>query len=962
MINEEKWLEYWEKNKIFEKSISQRKKGKFYSFYDGPPFATGLPHYGHILGSVIKDVVPRYFAMKGYKVLRRWGWDCHGLPIENIIEKKFNINSKKEIEKLGIDKFNSAAREAVLTYDREWKKTIRRIARFVDFENSYKTMDNSYMETVWWVFKELWNKKLIYEDSRISLYCPRCSTPLSNFEIAMDNSYKEVDEIAVAVKLNLTDEKNTSLIIWTTTPWTLIGNVAVAVNPDLVYVKIKIRSQKKEKEECLILAKSRLDYLKGYDYEIIKEFKGKELNKKKYQKLYKLDEHSGKNDYYGEMGWYVIMGDFVSKEEGTGIVHLALYGEDDYKMAKKYNLPLVRHIGEDGCLISGPKNWLGIWYKDLDSKIIEDLKDRNLLFKSETHSHSYPFCYRCETPLYYALQPAWFVNIGKIRKKMIEANKKINWKPGYLKNGRFLNGLKTAPDWNLSRSRYWGSPMPVWKCENCGEVKIIGSIKELKKKSNANKLPINGKGDLDLHRPYIDEIKFKCEKCGKLMNRIKDVFDCWFESGSMPYAEKHYPFENKKEFLESFPADFVAEYIAQTRGWFYTLHVLSTALFNKPAFKNVITTGTILAESGEKMSKSKKNYPDPWLLFEKYSVDALRYYLMASPVMLTAENINFSEINIRETQNKVISTLENAGFFFKLYAAKKIKFNFEAKKISLLDKWILSLTESLIKETDSNMRKYEITRAVRPISKFIDDLSNWYIRRSRKRFQNNESILATSILSYVLIRLSKIISIFTPFIAEEIYQKVKIYDKNRKLSVHLTDYPKYDKRLINKNLEKKMEIVRENAALGLKARNEIGIKVRQPLAALKIKNFKFNFKKDAELLNLIKEEVNIKEIVFDKNLKTEVWLDTEITPELKEEGILRDITRAIQDLRKKAGLTPSDTPSLLVFANNKGNEFLQKYGEKLIKETKFSKIEIGKTNNISNSIKLDGIEIDFSIK
>jgi len=1149
MIDEEKILDFWEKNKIFEKSISQRKNGKNYSFYDGPPFATGLPHYGHILGSVVKDVVPRYFAMKGYKVKRRWGWDCHGLPIENIIEKNFKINSKKEIEEFGIDKFNNAAREAVLTYDKEWKKTIRRIARFVDFDNSYKTMDNSYMETVWWVFNEFAKKGLIYEDTRISLYCPRCATPLSNFEIAMDNSYKEISESALAVKLKLLDEENTSLIAWTTTPWTLIGNVAAAINTDLKYVKVEIAG------EYYILAKNRLSYLGSENYKIEKEFLGKDLVGRKYKKLYEINTNENEN------GWSILPGDFVSGDEGTGVVHIALYGEDDYKIAKKYNLPLIQHIGEDGRLIAGKEEWLGLWYKDLDKKVLEDLKNRNLLFKDEPHLHSYPFCYRCETPLYYALQPAWFAAIHKIRKKMIEANKKINWKPEHLKNGRFLNGIKTAPDWNISRSRYWGSPMPIWKCANCGEIKIIGSISELKKFSAAQnefyimrhgesdhnvnkiadgilehsvvnltkkgikqvektvlalkkkdvkfdliiasdfprtkqtaeiakvhlgipeivfderlreisvgifegkptkeyhkyfnsllekfyknppegesltdlkiksasflkeinekyknkkiliigheyslwilsgvaqgldnheiinlrkgsnkdfiglaetqklkyeKLPLNKTGDLDLHRPYIDEIKLKCKKCGSTAERIKDVFDCWFESGSMPYAQNHYPFQNKQEFLKSFPSDFVAEYIAQTRGWFYTMHVMSTALFNKPAFKNVITTGTILAENGEKMSKSKKNYPDPSIIFDKYGVDSLRYYLMVSPVMLTSENINFSETAIKEIYNKVISTLQNTGNFFEIYGASKGKLNFDFKKLSILDKWILSRLESLVYEMDDNMKNYEVVRAARPVILFANDLSNWYIRRSRRRFQHpddkKDTESANAVLAYVILKLSKAISIFTPFIAEELYQKVRNFDKEKKISVHLCDYPHANKKFINKKIDDKMSEVRNIAALGLKIRNEAGIKIRQPLALLKIRNFKSEILKNKELLELIKDELNIKEIIFDKNIENEVWLDMNITDELKEEGILRDVLRALQDLRKKTGLTPRDKPFLSVFGNSEGVEFIKKHSDTILKEANFSRIEFKNLaltdEHLTSKIMINGIEIHFNI-
>lgn len=1147
---EEQILDFWDKHKIFEKSVAQRKSSKTYSFYDGPPFATGLPHYGHILGSTIKDVVPRYWTMKGYRVRRRWGWDCHGLPIENIIEKKFNINSKKEIEAMGIDTFNAAAKETVLMYAEEWKKTIRRIARFVDFDNSYKTMDNSYIETVWWIFGELAKKGLLYEDTRISLYCPRCSTPLSNFEIAMDNSYRDVTEKAVAVKLALTDEKNTFLIAWTTTPWTLIGNVAAAVHPKLQYIKVRIDS------ESYILAKSRIDYLQGMSYKIEKEFLGKDLIGKKYNKLYETESENEKQ------GWYVIAGEFVSADEGTGIVHMALYGEDDYKMAKKYNLPLVRHIGEDGRLIAGPKEWLGTWYKQIDPKVIEDLRFRNLLFKAEDHLHSYPFCYRCETPLYYALQPAWFLKVEKIRKKMLEANKKINWKPEHLKQGRFGNGLKTAPDWNLSRSRYWGSPMPVWKCEECGEQEITGSLKELntrayyknnifllrhgqsdhnviggvgpldepkgkeskltqkgiaqvkksakllkkckidvilssdiyrtrqtaeivaqelgkplkfyselreikngayqnitekefhalfknelerferkldensenlndlkkrmfgflrkvnreyvnknilivghgdplwileaasKELSNEkilkshypktaeitkiklNNYPYNDAGEIDIHRPYIDDVFLKCQ-CGGRMKRIKDVFDCWFESGSMPYAQSHFPFENSKEFFKGFPTDFVAEYIAQTRGWFYTIHVIATALFGKPAFKNVITTGTILAESGEKMSKSKKNYPDPWIIFDKYGVDALRYYLMTSPIMQTAENVNFSEQSIKEVYNKVLSTLENVGKFFELYKSEKVAATPNPKQLTLLDQWILSRTETLISEMDKSMQEYEVVKAIRPVTLFVDELSNWYIRRSRRRFQKPVSLkekeLVTSVLAVVLLKLSKAMAIVTPFIAEELYQKVKFVEKKQaKISVHLADFPLADKKRINKRLEEKMAKIRSVVALGLKIRVKAGIKVRQPLAELKVKNIKL----EKEFVELLREELNVRKIsnfkdkkeLNDRWLKDEedglgVVLNTEITPELQKQGLAREVIRQIQEMRKDAKYKMRD--KIIVRWSSESPEIetvFDEFGELIKKETVTEDIteiveDKGRKFDLQKQVKVNGKEM-----
>src|SRR3989344_3751592 len=596
-------LDFWKRDKTFEKSLKGKKKQ--YVFYDGPPFATGLPHYGHLLASTIKDTIPRFWTMRGYKVERVWGWDCHGLPIENIVEKKLGFKSKKDIETMGVDKFCDECEKTVLGYVNDWKGFVERLGRWVDFENSYKTMDVNYMESVWWAFKDIWKKGLIYEGRRVLMYCPRCETPLANAEIAMDNSYREVTEQSVVVKFKVKN-KNEYFLAWTTTPWTLIGNVALAVKSDAQYVRLR------NNNEVYILVADRVSELNG-EHTVLDTFKGKDLAGIEYEPLYFIK--TDKNGHY-----IIDDNEGVTTTDGTGIVHMAAYGEFDYSMIKKYDLPLIEHIGLDGKLKEGPKEWIGGWFKKLDKEIINDLTKRNLLYKTESHKHSYPFCYRCETPLFYAPLPSLFINIQKIKKDLLKNNEKINWYPEHLKEGRFKNNILSAPDWNISRNRYWASVIPIWKC-SCGRSKVIGSIEELRKEA------INFPKKIDLHKPTMDKVKLSCS-CGKEMSRVPEVLDCWFESGAMPFAQVHYPFEKKDWFNHNFPGDFIAEYIAQTRTWFYYMLSISTLIFNKNSFKNVVTTGNILAKDGQKMSKSKNNYPDPMLLISKYGADSLRFYLL----------------------------------------------------------------------------------------------------------------------------------------------------------------------------------------------------------------------------------------------------------------------------------------------------------------------------------------------
>lgn len=879
-------LAFWDETKAFETSVSSRPESKQYVFYDGPPFATGLPHYGHILASTIKDVVPRYWTMKGYRVERVWGWDCHGIPIENIIEKELNLKGgKKGIEALGIDKFNDACRSAILRYDREWEKIIRRVGRWVDFNNSYKTMDTTYMESVWWAFKTLFEKGLVYEGRKVILYCPRCSTPLSNFEIAMDNSYKDIDEPSTTYKFKVTDAKNTYLLAWSTTPWTKLVTTALAVNPSLTYVYAK------QGNETYIVAESRLSMLTDAPYEIIKKVHGSELNAMKYEALYDFYP----NRYKDEHAFIVVADEYVTATEGTGIVTLAIYGEDDYRVMKKRDIQLAEHVDTEGKLKKEVTPWAGMYILKANPLIDEDLKKRGLIYKEETINHSVPQCYRCGTRLYYAPIPAWFIDVQKIKKDLIAQNEHINWYPEYLKYGRFGKGLEQAPDWNISRSRYWGTPMPIWRAKVGKKeyIRIIGSIEELKTWAVE---PKKVEHVTDIHREYVDDIELWVDDAKTIEGkRIPDVFDCWVESGSMPFASIHYPFEHKEKFESTHPAQFISEYLAQTRAWFYTLHVVSVGLFGTHTFENAVTSGTILAENGDKMSKSKRNFPDPSLVFEKYGVDALRFYLMSSVVM-KAENINFSEAGVKEVYQKVISILWNVCSFYKLYVPNgKIA---EPKPVHVLDRWIVSRTNALMLGVTTAMDAYDTVLACRLISDFISDLSTWYIRRSRDRMKTD--VTAQQTLGWVLTNLSKVIAPIMPFISELIYQNVTGDGK----SVHLTSWPQAG---ITKDagLENEMVFVRQLVEQIHAARKENAIPVKQPLAKVTI--YSDRKKISSKLETLLLEEVNIKTVVWgSKEKELRIELDTTITPELKAEGDMRELIRAVQNLRKTKKLGISE--------------------------------------------------------
>ncbi len=878
--------------------------------------------------------------MKGFRVERRWGWDCHGLPIENIAEKELGIKEKTEIEDMGVSKFNEFCRTKVSHYAGEWKKTVLRLGQWVEFDNSYKTMDNSYMETVWWIFKKLYDEDSIYEGKKVLLFCPRCETPLAKSEIAMDKSYKDVTEKAVFAKFNLKDE-GASILAFTTTPWTLIGNAALAVNKDLIYVKVKTNG------ENLILAKECLNMLEG-DFEVVEEFPGSGLLNKNYEPLYKLETD--------KKGYYVIDGgEEVSSEEGSGVVHMATYGEFDYEMIKKHDLPVFLHVDTKGKLVEGPKDWLGLWFKKVDNYVIEDLEERNLLYRVDNYSHAYPFCYRCETPLLYYAISSWFINIQKVKSRLLERNKEINWKPEHLRDGRFKHILDTAPDWTISRNRYWATSLPVWKCEDCKAVKVFGSVKELQK------VAVEDVHDnVDLHKHVMDKVHVACD-CGKQMTRIPEVFDCWLEAASMPYASKHYPFENEELMQKTFPADFVTEYVGQTRAWFYYMHAMGVLLFDKAPFKNVIVFGNVLAADGAKMSKSKKNFPDPALIFEKYGADALRLYLMGSQV-LKGEDLNFKEDGVKEVFRKVVMLLNNVHKFYLMFGAEQNVL--EPSKIDhVLDRWILSRLHLLVRDVSHYMENYNSISATNDIQKFIEDLSIWYVRRSRDRFKSadeEESKVAVETLAYCLHMLSKVLAPIAPFISESIHQSFREAGAEVAESVHLESWPLFHGKLIDDVLNEDMKKTRGVVSKALDEREKAKVPIRQALAKLEF----YGVDLSKEFLDLIRDELNVKEVVAKGGEEFKVVLDVEITPELRMEGIAREFVRKVNNYRKNQGFTIKDRITLYLQTDDKlVIESFNKHVEEIKHSVQADKVEFEvEKGEEGKMITINGSKIRISVR
>lgn len=841
---EMKVLRLWQEGKIFERSVEERRGKSLFSFYDGPPFATGLPHYGHLLAGTIKDVVPRYKTMRGFCVPRRFGWDCHGLPVENEIEKAKELSGAAAIEQFGIGAFNEECRSIVLRYTGEWKKTVDRMGRWVDFENTYRTMDRSFMESVWWVFQELYKQDLIYEGFKVMPFSMKLGTPISNFEANLN--YKDVDDPSVTLMFEMEEEPGTYFLAWTTTPWTLPSNLALIVHPKLVYVKVEDPKTGKR----YILAEARLQAQFPDGVKVLEEFTGATLKNTKYRPLFSFfAEQQG--------AFRVLTDEFVSIEDGTGVVHAApAFGEMDFFVCQREGIELVCPVDSNGHFTKEVPPFEGQLVKDADKEIIRELKKQGKLFYQGTIRHRYPFCWRSDTPLIYKAVRTWFVAVEKIKERLFAANSQIHWMPEHIKEGRFGKWLENARDWAISRNRYWGTPIPLWRSEK-GECIVVGSVAELEK--------LTGKKIDDLHRHHIDELTFVHDR--QTFRRIPEVFDCWFESGSMPYAQNHYPFENKKEFEESFPADFIAEGLDQTRGWFYTLTVLGAALFKKPAFKNVIVNGIILAEDGNKMSKRLKNYPDPEKVINQFGADAIRLYMLGSPAV-KGEDLRFSEKGVEQVLRQALIPLWNSFVFFATYA--KIyhwKPVVEAPH-ALMDRWLLSRVQKLLLEVEAGMEVYDLNRAVEPLVGFIDQLTNWYIRRSRGRFWSDEDSAdrreAFSTLYTALLQVSQIAAPFIPFLSEAIYQELKI--PGMPDSVHLSDFPTYQPAVRDEALEKEVEAAQAAVSLGHALRKEYKLKVRQPLLKAHLVTANLELLSALEKQKqLIADELNVKEVLLSSN-------------------------------------------------------------------------------------------------
>lgn len=854
-------LEQWKEKDIINKNFQMNEGNEYFTFYDGPPTANGAPHIGHVVTRVIKDLIPRYKVMKGYKVLRKAGWDTHGLPVELEVEKALGISGKPEIEKYGVENFIKKCKDSVFTYATQWKDMSERVAYWIDMDNPYVTYQNEYIESVWWSLKELWDKDLLYKGHKVVPYCPRCGTSLSSHEVAQ--GYKDVKDSSAYVKFKLKNE-NAYILVWTTTPWTLPSNVALAVNQKYDYVEII------NQEEHLILAKDLLSKIEG-EYEVVREFKGEELLNQEYEPMFSFITPEKK-------AYYIVHGDFVTLSDGTGIVHIApAYGEDDNRVGQKYDLPLINLVDVQGNFVEEVTPWQGMFVKKADDKILETLKETNILYKAEKYLHSYPFCWRCDTALLYYPRDSWFVKMSSLREKLLANNDKINWYPDNVKKGRFGNFLDNVIDWGLSRERYWGTPLPIWECE-CGHRECIGSINELKEKG------INVPEDIELHKPYIDNVSLTCPHCAKEMQRVSEVIDCWYDSGSMPFAQFHYPFENKELFEQNFPAQFISEAVDQTRGWFYTLLAISTAIFDKSSFENCIVLGHVLDKNGIKMSKHKGNVLSPFTVLENQGADALRWYFYtASAPWLPSR---FYEEAVIEVQRKFLNTLWNVYSFYVLYAQID-QFNptaYQGRKSShVMDKWIMSKLNTLIHKVDEDLNAYDITGAAELIGGFTDELSNWYVRRNRTRYwvmdMTDDKIDAYLTLHTVLKNLVIVAAPFVPFITEEIYQNlVAGRDAKAPESVHLCSWPEYDEMLVNKQLEAEMELTYKICGLGRSARNLANVKNRQPLSKMLLSTKVL----PEYYIDIIKEELNIKNVEVNANMSD--YVSYSIKPNLQVLG------------------------------------------------------------------------------
>lgn len=1025
---EEETLQFWSDHKIFLKSIETRKNAPSFVFFEGPPTANGMPGIHHCLSRIYKDTVCRWQTMHGFKVDRKAGWDTHGLPVELEVEKQLGFSGKQEIEKYGIEAFVKKCKESVFKYEGQWVRMSERIAFWLDFEHQYMTLKNDYIETLWWILKTASDKGLLYQGYKVVPYCPRCGTTLSSHEVAQ--GYEETKDPSIYVKMELVDEPGTYFLVWTTTPWTLPANVALAVKSDVDYVKAR------KGDDILIMVENLVAPVLEKDYEIIDRFKGSTLAGKQYKPLFTFMKPDKK-------AWFVITADFVGTEDGSGIVHIApAFGADDMEQSRKYDLPVLMTVNEAGEFLPEITPWAGRFVKDADVDIIMDLKTRGALYKSGKITHTYPFCWRCDSPLLYFAKPSWYIKMSALRDNLIRNNETITWYPNHIKEGRFGEWLREVKDWAISRERYWGTPLPIWVCETCGKQTVVGSIQELKEKSD------NCPEDIELHRPYVDAVTMKCE-CGGTMKRVPEVCDCWFDSGSMPYAQWHYPFENKEQFETHFPADFISEAIDQTRGWFYTLLAISTILFDKSAFKSCICLELIVDENGQKMSKSRGNVVDPWLILNNQGADTLRWTIYTSSPPWTPTRIGVN--NATECFRGFTLLFRNVYNFFTMYANidgfDPTKNIVPLEKRHFLDRWIISKTHSLIKYIESEMKKYGITQATRRIQQFVDELANWYIRRSRRRFWKSESDTdkfgAYHTLYEVLTSLSGIIAPFEPFFAEKLHQSLVVpFFKDRAESIHLELYPVADEKKIDLELEKMMDFVRDVVSVGLKARKALKIKVRQPLSHITARVTEA-YQKQAvsNFAELIREEVNVKQvevsskmdtylnIVVKPNLKTlgkrfgsrlaevkeamlqvdgkvvmrevaasgsyklqlsdaiheltkdnllvereniegfyvesdgdiEVMLATTISPELKEEGMVREIIHAIQNFRKESGLAVDDKIKLSVSGSIEVCKATERLKDSLLKETLSISLQQDPLPNQS-TFSLEGEEIRIGLE
>ena len=1011
---EKETLKFWKDNQIFEKSVQLRQGAPAYTFFDGPPTANGKPHIGHVLTRAMKDIIPRYKTMRGYDVLRKAGWDTHGLPVELEVEKELGLDGKEQIEQYGVIPFIQKCKESVWKYKGEWEVMSDRMGFWADMDNPYITYDNDYIESEWWALKAIYEKGLLYKGHKIVPYCPRCGTALSSHEVAQ--GYKEVKETSATVRFRVPDEENTYFLAWTTTPWTLPSNVSLCVNPDVTYAYVRV-----DGKETLIMAKDLIGtVLEGHETEIVKEVLGKELEYKHYEPLFECTRKAAG----GKDAFYVMVDDYVTTTDGTGIVHNApAFGEDDYRVCKKYDLPFVQMVDSKGEMCGGTP-WDGVFVKKADPMVLKDLDERGLLFAAPRFEHSYPFCWRCDTPLIYYARSSWFIAMTKVKDRLIDYNRRINWIPETIKEGRMGNFLENVIDWGISRERYWGTPLPVWVCDKCGKIHVVGSRKELSELTGCDE-------NVELHKPYVDPLTWKCE-CGGTMRREPVVIDCWFDSGSMPFAQWHYPFENKDKFQRRYPANFISEAIDQTRGWFYTLSAIAACLFDSPAFLNCIVLGHVQDKEGRKMSKHIGNVVDPWVLLDNQGADAVRWYFYTSSMPWLPNR--FSAEAVSESQRKYMGTFWNTYAFYILYADidnfDPTRHKLVRENLTPMDRWILSRLNTLMGRVEAYLDELKMTEAGREMQDFMDDLSNWYVRRCRERYWGKDMTAdkeAAYMTLYTVLRTMALISApFTPFMSETMYQNmVRTVDKSAPESIHLCDWPKKDESFIDPELEANMAAVLDIVVLGRSARNAANIKNRQPVASMYVQGKAL----PDMYVSIIADELNVKEVKFvddassfisyrvkpqlktlgprygkllpkinqylagegvgnavvaahnrgesykfdidgteislaaeDVLVSTEenagfvtvtehdlsVVLDTNLTPELIEEGFVREIVSKVQTMRKEAGFEVTDHIVLSHHGNSLIEGIFARHGAEIAADTLADSIKLGSAGYVKD--------------